>query len=239
MVNRPKEKRGITRRSFLKTSVLTAGAVSLAGTGTASLSALADSGASTASEERVFVGRCVYGGCFGCERNVIVRDGHIVNMKPKEDAPYGRRPCGKGYSLMQRIHSEDRLKYPLRRVEGTPRGGGEWERITWDEAIAEISSKWKSYQEEFGSRSIAFVASGGGTSAGKIAASSRLGNELGVTSADTSSDWAIYWGFCTLFGETSVAYQPAPGNEPFEEDVFNAKNIVIWGDNVSAAHLQR
>ena len=35
----------------------------------------------------------------------------------------------------------DRLMYPLRRVG--PKGSKQFERITWDEAIAEIGSRWR------------------------------------------------------------------------------------------------
>ena len=48
----------------------------------------------------------------------------------------------------------------MRRVEGTARGAGEWERITWDEAFDEITTKWKAYREEFGNESIAFLTNG-------------------------------------------------------------------------------
>ena len=40
---------------------------------------------------------------------------------------------------------------PMRRAG--ERGGGEFERISWDEAIAEIAEKWKGYTEEFARKS--------------------------------------------------------------------------------------
>ncbi len=144
---------GLTRRSFLKTTAAVAGATALVGG--AGLTALAD-GEAAAPEEQLFVGRCNYPGCFGCERNVVVRDGHVVNMKPRPEAPYGRRPCAKGYSLMQRMYSEQRTMYPLKRVEGTERGAGEWERITWDEAISTICAKFQEYQAQYGTYSLLF-----------------------------------------------------------------------------------
>lgn len=49
----------------------------------------------------------------------------------------------------------------MKRVEGAERGAGEFERITWDEAIDEIARRWKSYCDEFGSESIAVVSGSG------------------------------------------------------------------------------
>ena len=43
------------------------------------------------------------------------------------------------------------------------RGSGEFERISWDEAIAEIAEKWKGYTEEFGPKSIAMFLGSGNT----------------------------------------------------------------------------
>jgi anaerobic selenocysteine-containing dehydrogenase len=38
-------------------------------------------------------------------------------------------------------YNPDRVLYPLRRVG--PKGSRQFARITWDEAIAEIVSRWK------------------------------------------------------------------------------------------------
>ena len=43
------------------------------------------------------------------------------------------------------------------------RGAGEFERITCDEAISEITDKWKQYIDEFGPTSIAFFLGSGNT----------------------------------------------------------------------------
>ena len=42
----------------------------------------------------------------------------------------------------------------MKRAEGTERGAGQWERISWDEAIDTICAKIKEYQAEFGSGSV-------------------------------------------------------------------------------------
>jgi anaerobic selenocysteine-containing dehydrogenase len=51
------------------------------------------------------------------------------------------RTCAKGQAGIQVLYNPHRIKEPLRRVAGTPRGGGQWETITWDQAFTEIATK--------------------------------------------------------------------------------------------------
>jgi len=43
------------------------------------------------------------------------------------------RNCAKGPATLNQVNDPERILYPLRRVG--PRGGGRWERVTWDEAL--------------------------------------------------------------------------------------------------------
>src|SRR3972149_4918512 len=45
-----------------------------------------------------------------------------------------------------------RVLYPLRRVG--PKGSRQFARITWDEAIAEITARWKEIIAKYGSQAI-------------------------------------------------------------------------------------
>lgn len=74
--------------------------------------------------------------CFqACMLNAHVRDGKVVKMS-RGDYPEEIYSgcCLRGLSIPERTYSDNRLKYPLKRVEGTDRGAGEWERISWDQA---------------------------------------------------------------------------------------------------------
>ena len=98
--------------------------------------------------------------CSFCQYRIFTRDGNICHMLPKEDYDY--RTCLKGRSRIQRTYSDARVQYPMKRVEGTPRGGGEWERISWDQAVEEISAKWNQVAEEFGPTANSYYQGGGG-----------------------------------------------------------------------------
>ena len=86
-------------------------------------------------EEEEFYCTCSWS-CSFCQYHIYTRNGNVAHMLPLPDFDY--RTCLKGRSRIQRTYSEERIRYPMRRVDGTPRGGGEWEQISWDEAVKEI-----------------------------------------------------------------------------------------------------
>ena len=67
---------------------------------------------------------------------------------------------GRG-AILQRTYGPRRLKYPMRRVEGTERGAGQWERISWDEAMADIKDKLGRIIDEYGPKSVVWVGQNG------------------------------------------------------------------------------
>lgn len=84
--------------------------------------------------------------CLGtCPYRVYVRDGKVAFEEPggtietidpgvPDMNPLG---CQKGASWSMQLRSPDRVVHPLRRVG--ERGSGEWEQISWDEALSEIA----------------------------------------------------------------------------------------------------
>ena len=226
---------GITRRHFLATTALAGAAVATGAT----LAPLAEGPEAFAAEtETINPARCYTGGCYSCEYDAHIRGGHVVNITPTKDALFGRRPCLRGYAQIQRMYSEGRLKYPLKRKEGTARGAGEWERITWDEAISTIAAHWTEDRATYGSYSIAF-AGASGCARFSCLAGTRMAMVMQMTSVDLSVDWALYQGLHWVYGDPSAGIMTRPGNEPADLDFVNAKTIMNWGDNRSEAQAQR
>ncbi len=91
-----------------------------------------------------------------CARKVRIENGEIVEVEPDPESGYPSAKCDYNKSLiMKEVRSHpDRLKFPLKRVG--PKGGGKWERISWDEALDTIATKISQYKAEFGSDSVAF-----------------------------------------------------------------------------------
>jgi molybdopterin-containing oxidoreductase family molybdopterin binding subunit len=227
----------LSRRSFVATLAAAAGAAALAGSfaGCAPKPEDGTTGNLAVPEEQTFQGLC-RGNCGGgCRMNVHVRDGKIVKTSVIEaDDPIDTRICAKGLTHTQRIYAPERIQYPMRRKEGTPRGGGEWERITWDEAIQEITDKWKNYIDEFGPASVTFSYCCG-TYGKNYFVYFRLANCFGGTTFVELADSAALDIANRMVGNYSAPY--LAGNDC--QDVLNAKNIIFWGSNATSAGMQR
>jgi anaerobic selenocysteine-containing dehydrogenase len=226
--------KGLTRRRFLKTTAVFAGAAALAdGFGCISVdSGEAPGGGAETTDEQIFNGTC-RPNCFsGCQLNVHVREGNVVktSMAPFEDDPSMNRICLRGLSQVANIYDPDRVKYPMKRAGA--RGEDKWERISWDEAITEIAEKFTKYQKEFGPQSVAkwvisgnYGAIGGGfyttffnaINASSIAPCVDIGNAMGLNRV---VGWAGVW----------------TSNEAC--DLVNAKTIFVWGNNITDAQVQ-
>ena len=226
---------GLTRRSFLKTTGLVAGATALS---SAPLQALAEDyaqGQVAAEGEQIFQGVC-RGNCFAaCPLNVHVREGKIVKTSPAQfPNPEFNRICAKGLSHPYRVYSPDRLQYPMRRVEGTERGAGEWERVTWEEAVAEIAEKWTAIQAQYGPQALAKWAVSGNYATFGTAnpVYSRLFNLLNASSIGAAVDMGNAIGFNRVLGWAGVWVM----NEA--KDMKNAKTAFVWSNNITDAQAQ-
>ena len=80
--------------------------------------------------------------------------------RPDFPDPRFRHICLRGLSTIKLAYHPDRLKYPLKRAG--KRGEGKWQRISWDEALDTIASKFKEIGEKYGYESIALATGNGG-----------------------------------------------------------------------------
>jgi anaerobic selenocysteine-containing dehydrogenase len=112
----------------------------------------------------------------GCGVLLHVRDGVLVKVEGDRESPLNHgRLCPIGTVTTDLVYHPDRLKYPLRRLG--PRGSGKWQRISWDEALDEISERVLAIRAEFGPEAIAL---GTGTGRHHIRWVSRFGHALGT-----------------------------------------------------------
>ncbi|MDH5750969.1 MAG: molybdopterin-dependent oxidoreductase [Deltaproteobacteria bacterium] len=84
--------------------------------------------------------------CFNCESAcgllayVDKKTGKVRKLEGNPHHPGSRGGnCAKGPATINQIYDPERILYPLKRKG--PRGGGEWERISWDQALNEIAEK--------------------------------------------------------------------------------------------------
>lgn len=189
--------------------------------------------AAQAPEETTYQGIC-RGNCGGgCIMNVHVREGKVVKTsaihQPDED---DTRICQRGLSQVQRIYAPERLQYPMRRAEGTERGAGEWERITWEEAIDEIAAKIQDTVSTVGPQCVG-VTYGAGTYAYNYYVYMRLINLLGGTQIIPQYDMGALETGWRMYGMSTYLI----GNN--NNDVKNAKYIFTWAHNGTLSAMMR
>lgn len=120
-----------------------------------------------------------------CPILVHVEDGRAVRLEGAPD-PSGAagKLCARASACLERLYSPTRLTYPLRRVGD--RGGGEWERISWEEALDTVAGKLAGARDRYGAESVCLAKGIYGRKADYV---SRLGNVFGtpnVTSIDNT-----------------------------------------------------
>ena len=144
----------LTPRGFLKTTGAVAATAAMVGVGGTALASATSDGQSEDSQEQEMTVCCIGNCSGGCILSATVQDGRVRNLKNRELInDRGRENiCQRGTSNVYRLYSDRRILYPLRRVG--ERGANEFERISWDEAIAELSEKWQRYIAEYGPESI-------------------------------------------------------------------------------------
>lgn len=77
-----------------------------------------------------------------CSLVAEVEDDRVVRLQGDPDEAYTAGfACAKVNRDMETLHSPDRLRTPLRRTG--PKGSGQFAPITWDEALTEITTRWK------------------------------------------------------------------------------------------------
>ena len=76
-----------------------------------------------------------------------VEDGRLVKIEgnPKLPRTNGKL-CARGQAGIGQSYDPDRLLYPMKHV-GEERGDGKWKRISWDEALGELTTRLKGLRD--------------------------------------------------------------------------------------------
>ena len=75
-----------------------------------------------------------------CGINVHLKDGKVAYIEGNRDHPVNKGVlCAKGSAGIMQVNAPSRLRAPLKRVG--PRGSGEFEEISWDEAL-DLATSW-------------------------------------------------------------------------------------------------
>lgn len=166
-----------------------------------------------------------------CSLSVEVEDGRVVGIgaAPGNDVTQGFI-CSKVAGFGGRQHHDLRIRHPARRTGG--KGDGEYERISWDQALDEITERFRHLIDGPGSEAILPFHYGGSN---------------GLATDDLTDDLYFARLGASRLGKTICAlpttevakgmYGKMPGVA--FEDFVDARMIVIWGANPkrSSIHL--
>jgi len=112
----------------------------------------------------------------GCGVLLHVQDEKLIKVAGDPQSPLNHgRLCPIGTVTLDLVYHPDRLTYPRRRLG--PRGSGQWERISWEQALDTIAERLLAIRNEHGPEAIAL---GTGTGRHHIRWVSRFGHALGT-----------------------------------------------------------
>src|SRR5260370_27560375 len=166
-----------------------------------------------------------------CVVNAHVRDGRIVKISTDPRTWTPEMPplhaCVGGFGQMERVTHPDRLRYPLRRTG--PRGAGQFERISWDEALDAVARQMRRVRDTYGPAAILDCSRTGSLSMlhnARVTAQRLLHRFGGCTElwSNISAEAEV---FAVHMTYGAKADYKSGGREP--TDYVNSRLIVMWG----------
>ncbi|MEE2688796.1 MAG: molybdopterin-dependent oxidoreductase [Pseudomonadota bacterium] len=160
-----------------------------------------------------------------CGSLITMRNGKVDKIGPNPEHPGSKGAfCVKGIRAVREwTENDNRLLNPLRRI-GT-RGSGDWEEVSWDEALDEMADQFAAVRSEYGPMSIAGAVSGAAFSRGVVMA--LLMRSMG------SPNWMINQDLCGGCQALSEKLTGTPIKNG--EDIDNARTAMLVGRNPYAA----
>jgi anaerobic selenocysteine-containing dehydrogenase len=120
----------------------------------------------------------------GCGVLATVENGRLIQLEGDPESLTWGTMCAKGLASIQETYNPNRIMHPLRRKG--ERGGGEWERISWDEALETISGKMKEAIAQYGASSVAVCQ---GTGRGYNRYTFRFARSIGTPNVGVPADF--------------------------------------------------
>ncbi len=217
---------GLDRRSFLRRSGLTAGALAAVGALPLSTMRKAEAGPPPKPGVPAEIRKSICTHCsVGCTVTAEVQNGLWIGQEPSWNSPINRGShCSKGASVRELVQGERRLKYPMKLVDGR------WVRISWDQAVGEIGDKLLEIREKSGSDSVYWLGSAKFSNEtgylfrkfGAFWGTNNVDHQARICHSTTVAGVANTWGY----GAMTNSYN----------DIRNSKTLLIMGANPAEAH---
>ena len=239
----------LTRRNFVKAIAVGGAAAAIAPTLSGCMEPVqsTEEGVMTAGDTVFYQSMC-HGCIAACPVRCYVKDGVVVKIEGHPDAPMSKGAlCLKGMSQIHTCYSPRRVLYPMRRTGARGANNAAFERISWDEAIEESTSRVAEIIEKYGTYSFFSSAGGGGSYAGAMLPPLLGGQFLAPTGFEPGAAqcWLprntvakfMYGGSDQSTADSSVL-EPYKGLSEADKaaGITNSMNVlVIWGTQPSAS----
>ncbi|MBM7565568.1 molybdopterin-dependent oxidoreductase [Paenibacillus sacheonensis] len=166
-----------------------------------------------------------------CGLLVHKQDHRIVKIEGDPSHPVTQGAiCNKVRNMTARIYDEKRLQYPLRRTG--PKGSGQFERISWEEAVEEITSRWKKLIAEEGPESILPYSFYGNMG--------RINTEgMGRRFFNRMNASRLIYSICEAAGTVGYGFTMGGSYGVDPEDTVHAKVIIMWGINAVSTNMHQ
>lgn len=178
--------------------------------------------------EQIHNSVCPYDCPDACGLVVKVEDNVVKKVQGNPNHSFTRGTlCQKMVHYEKTVHSPERLTTPLRRVG--PKGAGQFEPCSWEEATAEIARQFKKAIEEYGGESIMPYSYAGTMGLIQSAAGDPLFARLGATRQDRGiCSPAKRYAWQTVMGKTL-------GTRP--QEMQHSDLVILWSLNAVATNL--
>jgi len=218
--------RTIDRRTFLKRSGVTLGAGAMATQLPFNIVEKAE--AAQDAGGKIEVKRTICTHCsVGCAIDAVVQNGVWIRQEPVFDSPINLGAhCAKGASIREHgmTHDSHRLKTPMKLV------GGKWQKVSWDQALKEVSDKLLAIRKESGPDATFWIGSSKHSNEQSylfrkfvsMFGTNNMDHQARICHSTTVAGVANTWGY----GAMTNSYN----------DEQNSKCILFFGSNAAEAH---
>ena len=159
-----------------------------------------------------------------CGLVATVEDGRLVKLLGDPDHPLTNGvSCHKAMKYVERVYSPERVTHPMIRRQG------EWEQVSWDEALGLIAARMKTIRDESGPEAVLYYQGYGERTALKL-----LNRYF----------FNLFGGATTMYGSLCGGAGQGAQNLDFGErvshdplDHHNSNSIILWARNPVSTNI--
>jgi anaerobic selenocysteine-containing dehydrogenase len=177
---------------------------------------------SPAPSATIVHGTCHHDCPDSCGWHVTVQDGVAVQLRGNPAHPYSLGElCPKVNAFIDRVYSPDRVLHPLRRVGA--KGEGRFERISWTDALDEITARLNAAVAEHGPETVMPYSDAGNQSLVSMGFPERFWNRLGAS--------RLLRALCGNVAGAGVQMTNGTTKTMDPQELRHSRLIILWGTN--------